>query len=125
MYFNMQLLSYSQLHGYIIYGTDVATVNNLYSCIPLDCTVHAKWCIAQSRGHKQIGIPLCVLENEGVSECYTGAAFWFAKYSTIPNEQKFHICVERTLSLNVGCCGSLGLLTRVEHPLCVSRINSV
>ena len=40
MYFNMQLLSYSQLHDYIIYGTDVATVYNLYSCIPLQLVMN-------------------------------------------------------------------------------------
>ena len=50
---------------------------NLYTCTPMGCAVHAKLCTKQLQRCTQTGIsfvyaPLCVLENRGVSECYTG-----------------------------------------------------
>ena len=63
----------------------------LHSCMPpgLRSFMNAKWCTAEPWEHSQTDIPhnyvdgLCVLENGGVSECYTGmktALFLFIVY---------------------------------------------
>ena len=46
-------------------------------------------------------------------------------HTSVISYLKLHACDGRALSLNVGCCRGLGLLTGVEHPLGFSRVNSV
>ena len=51
-------------------------------------------------------MPLCVLENGGVSECYIGASFWLAHYSTTPHQQLWTLA-PISVHLITNFCGNL------------------